>query len=393
MEAPFGALQRVPAKRREAPGVKTYSLTQRWSPALVGRDGRGFRPHLVAVVDESEGLCPAVEMVENAMRPAALARWLAEKIGKTQAAHLWVDDPNLVGPMSMYFPKLTVSWSADSPQMAKFLAGLAGQIPPEQNLEFSLVEHFGHDQALPFFGAARDFYASKPWERIANDEMLSYRDTEGKLWSIVVLGSEAQEFGFYLVDEVGGLPTLGVLLHEPAYLAAPDLDLIDRAGLIYPSGEYPWILTEYLQEPLNRKWLADLSWLLDALAQLQENTLESEGRRLARASQPGEVLVQALLNYWGRRSQVAKELAAFLVGFLQHWLAAKHRGQRNFERTFQELHWIGEDYLASVKKKKLWLGYFQGEPRFTGPDLSEKDRQAYLKTWKLVSAFATPPCP
>lgn len=377
----------MPAKRREAPGVKTYSLTQRWSPALAGRDGRTFRPHLVVVVDESEGLCPAVEMVENALRPAALARWLAEKIGKTQAARLWVDDANLVGPMSMYFPKLTVSWSAEPPQMSKFLASLAGQIPAEQNKEFCLVEHFGHDQVVPFFGAARDFYAAKPWERISNEETLSFRDVGGKLWSIVVLGSEAQEFGFYVVDDCGGPPTVGVLLHEPAYLAAPDLDLIDRAGLIYPSGQYPWILTQYLQEPLDQEWMADLSWLLDALAQLQDSALESDGRRLARASEPREVLMQALLDYWGKRSQVAKELAAFLVGFLQHWLAAKDRGQRSFERTFQELHWIGEDYLASVKKKKLWLDYFRGEPRFTGADLSEKDRQAYLKTWKRVSAF------
>lgn len=380
-------MQGVPAGRREARLVKTYSLTQRWSPALAGREGRVFRPHLVALVDESEGLCPAVEMIENALRPAALARWLAEKIGKTQTAQLWVDDVNLVGPMSMYFPKLAVSWQANPPQMAEFLAGLTGQIPSEQKLEFSLVDHFGHDQALPFYGAARDFYAAKPWERIPNDEVLGFSDARGQDWSIVVLGSQGQEFGFYLLDEVGGPPTLGVLLHEPAYLAAPDLDLIDRAGLVYPSGEYPWILTEYLQQPLDRDWLAELSWLLDALAQLQEGSLESEGRSLSRASEAGQVLVQALLDYWRKRSQVAQELAVFLVSFLQHWLAARRRGQRNFERTFQELHWIGEDYLASVKKKKLWLDYFRGEPNFTGAALSEKDRQAYLKTWRLVSAF------
>lgn len=388
MVAPFGAVQGVPAEGREAAGVMTYSLTQRWSPALAGRDGRAFRPHLVALVDESEGLCPAVEMVENALRPAALARWLAEKIGKTATARLWVDDANLVGPMSMYFPKLTVSWSAEPPQLVKFLAGLAEQIPSDQNREFSLVDHFGADQALPFYGAARDFYAAKPWERISNDEMLSFRAADGKLWTIVVLGSQSQEFGFYLLDEDGGPPSLGVLLHEPAYLAASDLNLIDRAGLVYPSGAYPWILTEYLQQPLDQEGLADLSWLLDALPQLQESALESEGRRLSRASQASEVLVQALLDYWGKRSQIARELAGFLVGFLQHWLAAKERGQRNFERTFQELHWIGEDYLASVKRRKLWLDYFRGEPKFTGPALSEKDRQAYLKTWKLVSAFA-----
>ena len=78
--------------------------------------------------------------------------------------------------------------------------------------------------------------------------------------------------------------------------------------------------------------------------------------------------------------------------FLQHWLAARRRGQRNFERTFQELHWIGEDYLASVKKRKLWLEYFRGEPTFTGLELSEKDRKAYLKTYKLISAFVDQAC-
>ncbi|MBX3170430.1 MAG: hypothetical protein KF760_23695 [Candidatus Eremiobacteraeota bacterium] len=347
--------------------MKTYSLTQRWSPGLAGREGRVFRPHLVALVDESDGHGPLVELVENALRPAALARWLADRIGKTQAARLWVDDANLVGPMSMYFPKLAVSWCARPPQMTEFLAGLAGR-------EFSLVDHFGADQALPFYGAARDFYAAKPWERLPKEEALAFRDAGGGDWSVVVF-----EFGFYVVDQ-----DLGVRLHEPVYLAASDLDLIDRAGLVYPSGEYPWL---YLSRPLDEEWLANLSWLLGALAQLQEETVESEGCRLARASEARRVLVQALLDYWGKRSQVARDLAAFLVDFLQHWLTARRRGQRNFERTFQELHWIGEDYLASVKKKKLWLDYFRGEPNFTGPALAEKDRQAYLKTWKLIQAF------
>lgn len=382
--------QGVPPKRREAAGVKTYSLTQRWSPALVGREGRAFRPHLVAVVDEGEGVCPAVEMVENALRPAALARWLADKIGKTQPGILWVDDANLVGPMSMYFPKLTVSWCENPPHMREFLAGLAAEMNLEP--EFSLVENFGAGQALPFYGAARDFYAAKPWERIPSSEMLTFQDLRGRDWSVVVLGSEGQEFGFYLVDENGTPPTCGVLLNEPGYLAAPDLDLIDRAGLVYPSGEYPWILTEYLQQPLDQHWLAELNWLLDALAQLEEGFLQSDGRRLARASEPSEVLVNALLAYWDKRTQVARELAAFLVKFLQHWLAARRRGQRNFERTFQELHWIGEDYLASVKKRKLWLEYFRGEPTFTGLELSEKDRKAYLKTYKLISAFVDQAC-
>jgi hypothetical protein len=385
-ETRFGTPQGVPAGGREAPGVKTYSLTQRWSPALAGREGRVFRPHLVALVDESEGTCPAVEMVENALRPAALARWLADKIGKTQPGNLLVDDANLVGPMSMYFPKLSVSWCDNPPGMTRFLAGLLEQLPPDRELEFSLVDHFGPSRALPFYGAARDFYAAKPWERVPNSELLTFTNARGH-WNVVVLGSEGQEFGFYVVDENGLPPTCGVLLHEPAYLAAPDLDLIDRAGLVYPSGEYPWILTQYLPDPLDEHWLTELSWLLDALAQLQAGALESDGRRLARALDPTEVLVNALLDYWRRRTAVARELAVFLVGFLQHWLTLKPRGQRSYERTFQELHWIGEDYLASVKKKKLWVEYFLGEPNFTGADLSAKDRQAYLKTWKLVAAF------
>ena len=367
--------------------MKTYSLTQRWSPALAGREGRVFRPHLVVVVDESEGNCPAVEMVEDALRPAALARWLADKIGKTQPGILWVDDPTLVGPMSMFFPKLQVSLQENAPRLNEFLAGLLEQMPPEQKPELSLVQQFGPRQALPFYGAARDFYAAKPWERIPNSEMLSFSDQRGRDWNVVVLGSEGQEFGFYVVDEHGGPPTCGVVLHEPAYLAATDLDLIDRAGLVYPSGEYPWIVTQYLQQPLDEGWLGDLSWLLDAMGQLQESPLQSEGRSLGRAPDPTEVLIGALLDYWRKRTPVARELATFLVGFLQHWLLQEQREQSTYERTFQELHWIGEDYLSSVKRKKLFLDYFRGEPKFTGASLSAKDREAYLKTWKLLSAF------
>lgn len=377
----------MPPERREAPGVKTYSLTQRWSPALAGREGRVFRPHLVVVVDESEGSCPAVEMVEDALRPAALARWLADKIGKTRPGILWVDEPALVGPMSMYFPHLKVSWQENAPRLNEFLTGLLAQMPPEQKPELSLVQQFGPDQALPFYGAARDFYAAKPWESIPSSEMLSFHDRRGRDWSVVVLGSEGQEFGFYVVDEHGTPPTCGVVLHEPAYLAAADLDLIDRAGLVYPSGEYPWILTEYLQQPLDQEWLAELSWLLDALGQLQESPLQSDGRKLGRAPDPTEVLTGALLDYWRKRTPVARELAHFLVGFLQHWLLEEQREQLTYERTFQELHWIGEDYLSSVKKRKLWLDYFRGEPKFTGAALSAKDQEAYLKTWKLLSAF------
>ncbi|ODT59117.1 hypothetical protein ABS71_18150 [bacterium SCN 62-11] len=133
--------------------------------------------------------------------------------------------------------------------------------------------------------------------------------------------------------------------------------------------------------------MGELTWLLNALVDLQGSLIESDGRRLEPAREPGEVLTEALLVYWGKKTQLAKELAAFLVEFLQNWMLLKPRGQRNYERTFQELHWIGEDYLASVKKRKLWPEYFLGEPQFTGADLSEKDRQAYLKTWKQVSAF------
>lgn len=368
--------------------MKTYSFSQRWSPALVGKEGKAFRPHLVAVVDEVEGTCPGVEMVEKALRPAALARWLAEKIGKDQSGQLWVDDTNLVGPMTMYFPRLQVSWRAEPPQMTDFLSGLSARFGPEEGeSEVSVLALVGPDEARAFYGAARDFYAARPWETIDNEEVLNFRDSRGGDWDVVVLGSGGEEFGFYVVDKYGSPPTIGVVLHEPPYLAAPDLDLIDRAGLVYPAGEYPWILTQYLTKPLDRIWILELTWLLNSLCRIQGGNIEEQRRRLGRAGHPGEVLTNALLEYWGKRSAVAKELADFLVSFFQFWLGVKQRGQRNCERTFQELHWIGEDYLIHVKKRKLWLDYFLGEPKFSGPSLSEKDRQAYLKTWKLLSEF------
>ncbi|MFN8607019.1 MAG: hypothetical protein U0931_05785 [Vulcanimicrobiota bacterium] len=368
--------------------MKTYSFTQRWSPALVGKEGKVFRPHLVAVVDESEGLCPGAEMVEKALRPAALARWLAEKIGKDQSGTLWVDDQALVGPMGMYFPNLQVLCQPDSPQMSDFLSGLTARFGPQAHEnECSLLSLGGPELARAFYSAARDFYAARPWERIHNEEVLSFRDSGGRNWDVVVLGSGGEEFGFYVVDEYGSPPTIGVLLHEPAYLAAADLDLIDRAGLVYPALEYPWVLTHYLPGPLTADWVKELTWLLGQLSQLKDSPAQGQGRRLARAAQPGEVLVEALLTYWGKRSALARQLADFLVDFFQDWLDLKQRQQRSCERTFQELHWIGEDYLATVRKRKLWLDYFRGEPQFSGPALSDKDRQAYLRTWKLISEF------
>ncbi len=368
--------------------MKTYSFSQRWSPALVGKEGKAFRPHLVAVVDEVEGTCPGVEMVEKALRPAALARWLAERIGKDQSGQLWVDDSNLVGPLGMYFPRLKVSWKAEPPQMTEFLNGLSARFGPEEREgEICLLSLVGPDLARAFYGAARDFYAARPWQAIDNEEVLSFRDARGGDWDLVVLGSGGEEFGFYVVDKYGSPPTVGVVLHEPAYLAAPDLDLIDRAGLVYPAAEYPWILTQYLTEPLDRFWILELTWLMQCLCRIQEGLIEEPPRRLARSGHPGEVLINALLDYWGKRSAVARELAEFLVSFFQYWLGVKQRGQRNCERTFQELHWIGEDYLANVKKRKLWLQYFLGEPKFSGPVLSEKDRRAYLKTWKQLAEF------
>ncbi|MBS2040939.1 hypothetical protein JST97_38490 [bacterium] len=369
--------------------MKTYSFTQRWSPALVAHEGRTVRPHLVAVVDEGEGVCPGVEMVENALRPAALARWLAAKIGKDQSGTLWVDDAALVGPLSMYFPKLKVSWKADPPKLNEFMQGFSAQVSSMKGeFECSLVALVGPEQALAFYTAAREFYAARPWERIQNEEVLPFRDLTQAHWDVIVLGSGGEEFGFYVVDQYGSPPTLGVMLHEPAYLAAADLDLIDRSGLVYPASEYPWVMTQFLAEPLSQAWVVELTWLLNSLSRLGDGAVEGEGRRLARAGQAGLVLIEALLVYWGKRSAVAQELAGFLVDFLKDWLEVKPRGQRNYERTFQELHWIGEDYLANVKKRKLWLDYFLGEPRFSGPSLSDKDRQAYLKTWKLVSQYA-----
>ncbi len=386
---PFGRLQGEPAEGREALRVKTYSLTQRWSPALAGREGLAFRPHLVAVVDENEGVCRAVEMVENPLRPAALARWLAAKIGKSETALLWVDDANLVGPMSMYFPQLKVSWSAQPPQLTQFLEGLNRQLPPDRGLEQNLAAHFGEEAALRFYGAARNFYAAKPWERFLKDDRLNFRDSARRDWTLVVVGAEGGEIGFSLYSENGGAPLCGVLLHVPTFVSGADLDLVDRAGLVYPRAEYPWIFRDGLKEELSVAWLEELSWLLEAISQLQDSPVKEKSRFLDRAHDPGVVLTDALLVYWGKRTQLAQELAAFLVEFLQDWMLAKHRGQRNYERTFQELHWIGEDYLATVKKRKLWLDYFLGEPKFSGPSLSEKDRQAYLKTWKLVSEFVS----
>lgn len=377
----------MPAGGREAPRVRTYSLTQRWSPALAGREGQVFRPHLVAVVNEIEGTCGGVEVVENPMRPAALARWLAERIGKTEAAHLWVDDANLVGPMTMYFPKLTVSWCATPPQLSIFLAGLARELPNDRAPEQNLAQSCGEHRALIFYGAARDFFATRPGERFTRDDRLCFRDSQKREWDVIALGSEEAESGFYVFDQAGGPPVCGVTLHQPAFLAAVDLDLIDRSGLVYPGGEYPWILRPSPQVGPSSEWVSELTWLLNALGDLQGSPIESDGRRLEPARKPGEVLADALLVYWRRKTQVARELAAFLVEFLQNWMLLKPRGQRNYERTFQELHWIGEDYLASVKKRKFWPDYFLGEPKFTGAALSEKDRQAYLKTWKQVSAF------
>lgn len=368
--------------------MKTFSFTQRWSPALVAHEGKTLRPHLVAVVDEIQGVCAGVEMVQNALRPAALARWLAERIGKDQTGLLWVEDAALVGPLSMYFPQLKVSCNPQAPQLNEFMNSLSERFGPQTDeSEVSLVQLVGHEQALAFYAAAREFYLARPWERMTNEEVLPFQDAGGSQWDVVVLGSGGEEFGFYVVDQYGSPPTIGVLLHEPAYLAAADLDLVDRAGLVYPDSSYPWVMTQYLGQPLDRRWILELTWLLQSLSQLEQSAIVEGQRCLSRAGQAAQVLTEALLVYWRKRSALAQELANFLVRFLKDWLEIKPRGQRNYERTFQELHWIGEDYLANVKKRKLWLDYFLGEPQFSGPALSDKDRQAYLKTWKAIAEF------
>lgn len=362
-------------------------MTQRWAPVLVGEgEGTTMRPHLLALMDEQLGDCLGTELVPRALRPAALARWVAEKIDKTLEGELWVDHPALVGPMTMYFPKLKISLKPKSRHLDQFLSSFTLKFQSKDTKHYCLVEEFGEAAAQQFYGKAWEFYAAQPWDRIDPEEKLLFRDAQGTDWGLNLLGSAGEEFGFYLAPQPGDPPYCGVLLHQPAFLAAADLDLIDRAGLVYASDEYPWILTQNCS--LNRQLVEDLTWLLEALSQLSGVAVEGQGRRLQRTSQPNEELVEVLLTYWRKRSPVAQELAGFLLQFFQDWMAAKKRGQRNCERTFQELHWIGEDYLASVKKKKLWLEYFQGEPKLAGQSLSEKDLQAYLKTWKLVCAFA-----
>lgn len=359
--------------------MKTYSMTQRWAPVLVGERSR---PHLLALMDEQQGDCLGTELVSKPLRPAALGRWVADKIDKTLEGELWVDHPSLVGPMSMYFPKLKVSLQAKPRHLTDFLASFAAKFQMKDVKDYCLSEQYGEAAAQKFYAQAWAFYANRPWERIPKEESLAFRDSQGNHWRLMVLGSAGEEFGVHLGDP----PHCGVLLRQPGLLAAADLDLVDRAGLVYAGDEYPWILNKDL--PLTRAWVEDLGWLLEALPQLSGGSLENQGRRLQRASQPNQELMEVLLTYWGKHSQVAQALAAFLLQFFQNWMAAKRRGQRNCERTFQELHWIGEDYLAAVKKKKFWLDYFLGEPPVPDKTLSEKDRHAYLKTWKLLASYA-----
>ena len=265
-----------------------YSLTQRWSPLATCEPGQDeeVRVHFLAFINENTGECLAKEMTEVALQPIELTHWAVELLPAELpcSPKILLDDPNLLGPLTLYLPDFEVVVTAQAEHRDLFFADLQQRLQYHQtDADYCLIENFGESDALRFYRLAKQYFEAAPWSLFGQQVFLEFRDAEGQNQLLGIYGPESDFIGFCFVEnDQAQEPIWGVDFGNIAFVSGADLDLLDRKGLTFEPEHCPWILVQNLPDGLTRVLFEDLLWLFQRIPQIARDrqSIKAGGRHL-----------------------------------------------------------------------------------------------------------------
>lgn len=265
-----------------------YSLTQRWSPVSTREPGQEeeVRVHFLAFFNENTGECLAKEMTEIALQPIELAHWALELLPDKLpcAPKILLDDPNLLGPLTLYLPDLEVALAARAEHRDHFFADIEDRLQCHQTQDdYCLVESFGESDTLRFYRLAKQYFEAAPWTLFGKQTFLDFRDGEGQKQLLGIYAPESEFIGFcFLEHDKSREPIWGVDFGNKAFISGADLNLLDRKGLTFDPDHSPWILVQDLPDGLTRVLFEDLLWLLEHIPRIARDSkpIKAGGRHL-----------------------------------------------------------------------------------------------------------------
>ena len=262
-----------------------YSLSQRWSPATsLDEHNRLCRPHFQVIMNETSGDLVAVNVTLHRLGPARLADWALDQPLVTEG-EIWLDKQESLAAMTRAFPDLEVKLGPKAHHMQAYFENLEQSSRDRLTADdYCLVDLFGERAALRFYKAAWSYLEDHPLRLPLPASELEFSNRRGVTYKLAY-DPEAQP-GLALLgcsDE----PIIAVAFDTPAFVAAADLELMERNKLHFGPDDYPWIMFRALPQGLTLKWLEELTWLLESLPDFVSKTGgEAKRRHLRWKSNP-----------------------------------------------------------------------------------------------------------
>ncbi|MBN9419841.1 MAG: hypothetical protein J0I12_30580 [Candidatus Eremiobacteraeota bacterium] len=366
---------KVEPETREQVEPGTFSLSQRWSPAVVQEDREApRRPRLLALADEDSGQILSFDQKMERYSPEEILNWLRAQ--PEQPRILWLDDSALCAYLSEHWLEGRCQLRSVLPSLDLALKGLALRM---ESAGSSVTETLSEQEALAFYEEARRFFERAPWQKIGCHEVLIFKWGEAPPWGAVVMGSaEPQEFGLALFDDpekalamLDGdpvLPLAGFTLSKEWLVSARDLQFLERHGVTFPGGDYPWLVHQPPESlPFTPELCRRVQWLLTWVPELAESgePVQRPEGVLARMDLEEsdeatlDMLIPLFLGAWGKRSQIAELLAELFCEFLSYLVVEHGISSEQMEDTLEALVPIGDQYLRlHGRKRNLVLEFF-----------------------------------
>ena len=258
----------------------TYSLSQRWSPATsLDEENRLCRPHFQVIMNETSGDLVAVNVSLHRLSPSRLADWALDQPLVTEG-EIWVDKPESLPALTRAFPDLEVKLGPKAPYMQAYFENLERSSQDRLTADdYSLVDLFGERNALRFYKAAWAYLEDHPLRLPLPAQDLEYCDRRGVVYKLAYDPAGHPGLALLGYDES---PIIGLGFNTPAFVAAADLELVERNKLHFGPDHYPWILFSALPQGLTLQWLEELIWLLESLPDFVSKTGAEAKRRTLR---------------------------------------------------------------------------------------------------------------
>ena len=264
---------------------KIYSLSQRWSPATsLDEDNQLCRPHFQVIMNETTGDLVAVNVSRHRFCQRRLVQWALDQPLVSQG-ELWVDKSEWLPAMTDAFPTLEVKLGPKAPYMQTYFEHLERSSQDRLTADdYCLLDLFGERTALRFYKAAWNYMEDHPLRVPVPAQELEYSDRRGVIYKLGYDPDGHPGLTLVLHDNT---PLIGVAFDTPAFVAARDLELLDRNKLNFGPTDYPWIFFRPLPHGLTRPWLEELTWLLESLPDfLSKTSGEAKRRQLRWHSDP-----------------------------------------------------------------------------------------------------------